>query len=99
VYFNNLHDGTIASQAWCLGRFLPLLVGDLVPDDDETWGVFLDLLKIMEYLFAPVTTDDKLEYLQLLTENYLRDFKRLHPDRQLTPKMHYTLHMSTWTKR
>ena len=25
----------IASEVWCLGRFLPLLIGDLVPEDDE----------------------------------------------------------------
>jgi len=86
----------VASQAWCLGRFLPLLVGDLVPEDDEKWEVFLDLLRIMEYIFAPVTTCDKLDYLQILTENYLRDFT---PTRPLTPKMHYMSHMATWMKR
>ena len=30
-----------ASQAWCLGRFFPLLVGDLVPEGDEKWENYL----------------------------------------------------------
>jgi len=70
-----------------------------VPEDDEKWEAFLNLLQIVEYIFAPVTTHDKLDYLQILTENYLREFTRLHPSRPLTPKMHYILHMASWMKR
>lgn len=89
----------IATQAWCLGRFLPFLIGDLVDEGDEKWENFLCLLKIMEYIFAPVTTDDKLDYLQTLIEDYLIDFTQLYPNRPLVPKMHYLLHMPTWMKR
>ena len=95
VYSNSFS----ASQAWCLGRFLPLLVGDLVSEDNEKWDNFLNLLKIMEYVFAPVTTEDKLDYLQILVEDYLTDFSELYPARPLVPKMHYLIHMPTWMKR
>ena len=32
-----LYVSSIASEMWCLGRYLPLLIGDLIPDDDEHW--------------------------------------------------------------
>lgn len=89
----------LASQAWCLGRFLPLLVGDLLPEDNDHWINYLDLLKIIEYIFAPVITVAKLDYLQVLIEEYLANFVQLYPSRPLTPKMHYLIHIPTWTKR
>ncbi len=88
-----------ASQAWCLGRVLPLLVGDLIPEDNEKWENYLELLKIMEYIFATVTTTDKLDYLQILIQDYLTEFTRLYPARPLVPKMHYLVHMPSWMRR
>lgn len=62
----NLKLLSSASQAWCLGRFLPLLVGDLVPEGDDKWANYLDLLTILDYIFAPITTQDKCEYLKMM---------------------------------
>ena len=53
----------------------------------------------MEYIFAPVLTHDKLDYLQALIQDFLIEFKLLYPERPLTPKAHYLLHFSTWAKR
>lgn len=53
----------------------------------------------MEYLFAPMITVGKLDYLQILIEVCLSEFTELYPSRPLTPKMHYLIHMPTWTKR
>lgn len=89
----------VASQAWCLARFFPLLVGDMVPESDERWTHFLCLLRIMEITFAPVTTIDKTHYLELLIEEFLSDFKTFYPARPLTPKMHYLVHVPAWTRR
>ena len=82
-----------------MGRFLPLIIGDLVPESDEKWENFLCLLRIMEFLFAPVITEDKVDYLQTLIEDYLVVFTDLYPERPLTPKMHYLIHMPSWIKR
>ena len=90
---------SIAAQAWCLGRFLPFLIGDLVPVSDRNWAVYLRFLKIMEYIFAPITTTDKLEFLQMLIQDFLTEFTHLYPERPLTPKMHYLVHMPSWIKR
>ena len=88
-----------ASQMWCLGRFLPLLIGHLVPEGDCYWENFLQLLTIIDYVFAPVTNADKADYIAMLVEDFLTDFKELYPERRLIPKMHYLIHLPSWIKR
>ena len=53
----------------------------------------------MEYIFAPVITIDKLDYLQILIQDFLTEFTRLYPERPFTPKMYYRVHMPSWMKR
>ena len=93
------YNFSIAAQAWCLGRFLPFLIGDLVPESDRNSKVYLSFLRIMEYTFAPVITTDKLDFLQMLIQDFLTEFTQLYPERPLTPKMHYLVHMPSWMKR
>ena len=83
---------------WCLGRFLPVLIGDLVPEGDDYWENYLMLLDIVDELFAPVTTSEKADYVGMLIEDFLETFKDLYPARLLTPKMHYMIHMPSWMK-
>lgn len=89
----------IASQAWCLGRFLPLLIGDLVHEGDKHWENFLLLMKIVDYIFSPVTTVEITSYLELLIEEFLVNFCILYPHRPPTPKMHYLIHIPSWMRR
>ena len=70
-----------------------------MPERDGNWKIYLSFLKIMEYTFAPVVTIDKLDYLQMLIQDFLTEFTQLYPDRPLTPKMHYLVHMPSWMKR
>ena len=70
-----------------------------MPESDRNWKVYLIFLKIMEYTFAPVITTDKLDYLQMLIQDFLIEFTHLYPGRPLTPKMHYLVHMPSWMKR
>ena len=44
----------IAAQMWCLARMLPLIMGDLIPENDTYWDNFLQLLKFEEIVFAPI---------------------------------------------
>jgi len=84
---------------WCLGRCLPILIGDLIPEEHPYWNNFLLLLDIVNELFAPVTHPHRADYLSIIVGEFLEDFKELYPNRPLTPKMHYMVHMPTWTKR
>ncbi|XP_048584094.1 uncharacterized protein LOC5507829 isoform X2 [Nematostella vectensis] len=99
-----------ASQMWCLGRFLPLMIGSHIPGDDEKWQLFIILLEIVSIIFAEVITKDKAAHLRdLITDHHTR-FATLYPECSIIPKMHYILHypltivrkgpmIRTWTMR
>ena len=75
------------------------MVGDLVPDGDDKWANYLDLLTILDYIFAPITTQDKCEYMKMKIEDFLSRFAELYPDGSLIPKMHYIIHIPSWIAR
>ena len=76
---------------WCLARHLPLLIGDLVPEQDPYWENLLNLLRIEEILFAPVLSVPLAAYVAVLIQDYLRNFKELY-SRNIIPKQHYMVH-------
>lgn len=52
-------DGVIKQKAgamWCLVRHMPLMLGDLVPENDEHWELILALLTCMDIIFAPTVS-------------------------------------------
>ena len=69
----------LASQTWCLARFLPLLIGDLIPNDEVHWEHFLSLVNIVDYVFAPVTSEAIATHLEFLIEDFLLEFRELYP--------------------
>lgn len=81
---------------WCLGRLLPLIIGHLVEENDQYWDNYLLHLEIMDEVFAPVYSLDRIPYLKMIIEDFLHDFKLLYPNRPITPKMHYLVHIPTW---
>ncbi len=84
---------------WCLARYLPLIIGDLVPEDDEKWNLFLMLLTIVDYVFAPRTTPDVIAYVRFLINQHHTEFRRLYPDCVMIPKQHYMVHIPEWMER
>ena len=38
---------------WCLIRNLPLMIGDLIPENNKHWELILSLLQIISIIFAP----------------------------------------------
>jgi hypothetical protein len=76
---------------WCLARVLPLLIGDLIPEDDSNWQNFLLLLQIEEILFGPTTSPELAAYLSVLVGEYLESFSKLYA-RRIIPKQHYMVH-------
>ena len=84
---------SVASQMWCLGRFLPTMIGDWVPKDNENWQEFLLLLDIVDILFAPELLPEDIALLSVLIEDHHREFKVLYPSSSFIPKMHFMLHM------
>lgn len=77
---------------WCLGRLLPLIIGDVINEDDPYWDNYLLLLTIVDYCLAPVISRDWVGYLRMIIEEHHREFQQLYPLCRLTPKMHYLVH-------
>ncbi len=74
------------------------MIGDLIDEEDEYWECYLAHSHIVDEVFAPVTNIRRTEYLRVLIEEYLHDFKSLYLNRTLTQKMHYLIHIRTWTQ-
>ena len=85
-----------ASQMMHLSREFPMLVADLVPEDDENWHSFIVLLKICAISLSPVCSYDTISYL--LEEN-LNIFHQLYPEESMIPKQHYMVHYPSQISR
>ena len=55
---------------WLLGHILLLIIGEYVPEDDERWLLFLQLMDIVDILFAPYTSENVAIYLATLTNDH-----------------------------
>ena len=84
---------------WCLAWLLPLMIGELVPQNDPYWQNFVLLLTITDYIFAPVTSDDITSYIKVLLKEHHERFCELYPNAPAIPKMHYMLHLPEWMER
>ena len=78
---------------WLLGRILPLIIGDCVTNDDDYWLLFLQLMEIVDLLFAPKLTEDHAAYLSALISDPHHDFRWLYSSHTIIPKMHFMVHM------
>lgn len=72
--------------------FGPLVIGHMIPQDDENWENFLCLLDIMDVLFAHHVVADACGYLEVLVSDHHSTFLELYQHVQDTMKMH--IHMN-----
>lgn len=84
---------TIAAQMWNLAVYFPLIIGDLVPENDSEWECFLLLLEILQICVTWVASTDLVEYLKVLIVTYLSSFKECYPHARIIPKQHYMVHL------
>ena len=82
-----------ASQSWLLSRYLPLMIGGMVPEDDVYRANYTLLVKIMVYLFSPKINEDDAAILQEMIMIHHQEFVTLYPSCSTTPKVHYLIHM------
>ena len=78
---------------WLLGRILPLIIGDLVPEDDDKWLNYNVLMEIVDRLFAPQISEDSVAYLAVLISDHHNAFVKIYPNESVIPKMHSMVHM------
>lgn len=89
----------VATQMWCLCRLLPLMIGCKVTEMDEQSNNFLQMLEIIDIVFAPITSQDLIVYLHLIIREHHESFIELYPHCRITPKMHYMIHYPEWIRR
>lgn len=53
----------------------------------------LDLIEIVQILFAPILSVQSVMKLKQMIEQHLKQFKQLFPDNNIIPKQHYMLHL------
>ena len=68
-----------ASQTWTLGRLLPVMVGDLIPEDDKNWEHYLTTIEIANYMLAPEIHPDEVAYLGTILPEHHKTFAELFP--------------------
>ena len=83
---------------WNLVRFLPLIIGQKVPESNLHWQNFLLLLTIIDIIFAPVLSSNRISYLSMLIEDHYPEFIKLYSC-QVTPKLHFMIHYPEWIER
>lgn len=82
-----------ASQMWLLGRLLPVMIGDWIPNGDEHWSSYLLLLDIVDILFSPEISEEDISLLSILIQDHHSQFLSLYPHANILPKMHFMVHM------
>ena len=83
----------LASQMHFFGFTLPLMIGYFIPDDDEHWQLFLQMMDIVDHLFSPKLSAEHATYVATLIREHHEEFSRLYPHRSIIPKMYFMIHM------
>lgn len=86
--------GGTASMNHSLLRYLPFMIGDLVPNDGSCkfWTLILTLKNIVEITLSPQLTLNMISYLKYEIESHISLFKDIFPDERLKMKHHYIEH-------
>ena len=82
-----------------LTQYLPLIIGDKIPEGDSNWNSFLLLLRICQIANSPIISPDTIAYFRVLIEEKLQTFKEIYPHEKLLPKHHYMLHYPAQIER
>jgi hypothetical protein len=88
-----------AAQMWTLLRLLPLIIGREVPEEDPHWENFLILITILDYLMAPIISQDHIAFIRCLIDDHHIEFSKLYPNCSITPKFHYMVHYPEYISR
>lgn len=79
-------------ENWTLLRLLPLMIGSLVPENDPSWEILMDLKEIVELVVSSTLSDATLSFLQSKLNDHRELLRVTVPDQRLRPKHHYVEH-------
>jgi len=78
---------------WQLFHILPLLIGGDIAPSDQHYKCFMLLQDIACVLCSLVITLEQIPLLCIMIHDYFEMFTALYPNRPLTPKCHYLVHL------
>lgn len=84
---------------WELMNTLPFIIGSCISSTDPHFVCFMLLDELMALLFSPVIALNQVSYLGYLIRQCLEHFTTLYPNRPLTPKCHFLVHIPGLIKR
>lgn len=75
------------------------MIGDLVPEDTESWHFYLKLKSIVDIITTPYVNLRSLNYFTILISEHHEMYRTVFPQVTLKPKHYYTLHYSEIMRR
>ena len=80
-----------AIEKWCLFRLLTVMIGELIPVDNEFWELHLLCKEICAIILAPVVEEAWISYLAFLISRHHCLLAKLDPA-AFKPKVHFLVH-------
>jgi len=90
-HLKKFHLKMSGRQMMCFVNFFSLMIGDLVPEDDEVWNFFLTFLEIIEILLSNKLTQGSVPHLKYLINKHNSNYITFFHD-SLKPKHHLLTH-------
>ena len=87
---NKLNLKMSAAEMLCLVRYFGLIIGDVIPEDDEHWQLYKYLRSIIDIFTSPRIIPEDATYLTELIENHHKLYIKLAGN--LKPKFHNIIH-------
>lgn len=84
-----------AAQAKTFLRLIPFFLSNSVDQTDKYYLFLIQLMRIVNLLFAPMIKSKSIELLKFLITDHLHEFTQLFPDVNIIPKQHYMIHLPT----
>jgi len=91
LHLQKYHLKMSAREVMTFVHFFPLMIGDLIPENDDVWNFVIILLKIIELLMSYKFTDNSIKYLEQLIKDHNSLYSLLFND-TLKPKHHFLIH-------
>jgi len=97
THLNKFHLKMSAREMMTFVYYFSLMIGDLVPKDDNVWLFFLNFLEIIQNLLSSQMSDGSVFHLQQMIEKHNSEYVLLFND-NLKPKFHLLTHYLTVIK-
>ena len=75
-----------AAQSKLFLQLLPFSLSNLVDQSTAYYTFLIQIIEISQIVFSPVISKETVTALEGLIEEYLKFFKQLIPDKNITPK-------------